>query len=262
MNDRDPAALLAFAHGLLDETDVLLERYFAAEVEATEKADRTLVTAADTEVESRLRSRLAEAFGGHGFLGEEYGAEQGRGEACWIIDPLDGTHNFVRGIPIFATLLALERDGEVVLGVASAPALRSRWWAAAGSGAKARSHGRVREISVSSIGRLEQAQLCYSSLRSLDRGGLLDAWRGAVGAAWRDRGFGDFWGHLLVAQGSAEAMLERDLKPWDVAAPAAIVREAGGRVTDLDGRPTWLGPDVLTSNGLLHDQLLAMWPAG
>lgn len=257
MNDRDPLALLRFAHRLLDETDAIVTGYFGGEMATTAKADATLVTVADTEVEVRLRSRIAETFPGHGFLGEEMGVEAGTGEARWIIDPIDGTHNFVRGIPIFATLLALERDGALVLGVVSAPAMGQRWAAAAGQGAVMRSGGRERPIRVSSVEALEDAQLCSSGLRSLDRVGLLPRWRSVVARSWRDRGFGDFWGHLLVAQGSAEAMLEHGVHPWDLAAPAAIIAEAGGRMTDLDGRRSWSGPGVLTSNGLIHDELLS-----
>lgn len=257
MNDREPSALLAFAHALLDETDAIVARHFADEVTATAKADATLVTAADTEVEERVRTRIAETFPSHGFLGEELGSEQGTGEARWIIDPIDGTHNFVRGIPIFATLLALERGEALVLGLVSAPAIGQRWAAASGLGAVVRGGDRERPIRVSSVQELQHAQLCYSGLRSLDRVGLLQRWRAVVGRSWRDRGFGDFWGHLLVAQGSAEAMLEHGVHPWDLAAPAVVIAEAGGRMTDLDGRPSWSGPGVLTSNGLVHEELLA-----
>ncbi|MDQ3937700.1 MAG: histidinol phosphatase [Chloroflexota bacterium] len=258
MNDRDPAALLRFAHELIDQTDTILLRHFTGEIAATEKADASLVTAADTEVESLLRARLSDAFPGHGLVGEEYGTEPGAGDARWIIDPLDATHNFVRGIPVFATLLALERDGELVLGIVSAPAMHQRWSGAAGKGALVRVDGRELAIRVSSVAMLSEAQLCFSSLRLLDEVRLVDGWRAAVRSSWRDRGFGDFWGHMLVAQGSAEAMLEHGVSVWDLAAPAAILRQAGGRMTDLSGRPSWTGPGVLTSNGLLHDALLAV----
>ncbi|CAN5739185.1 histidinol-phosphatase [soil metagenome] len=256
MNDRDSAALLSFAQQQLDETDAILERHFNSELEVTEKPDRTLVTAADRLVETVLRTRLADAFPGHGFVGEEYGTEEGRGEARWIIDPLDATHNFVRGIPIFATLLALEREGELVLGVASAPALGQRWWASAGGGAFTRLGQRERPIRVSAVERLGEAQLLFGTLRTIEDQGHLPGWLRALSGSWRDRGFGDFWGHMLVAQGSAEAMLDLGVSVWDMAAPCAILMEAGGRMTDLAGRVSWTGPDVLTSNGLLHDELL------
>ena len=258
MNDRDPAALLRFAHRLLDETDEILLRYFASEIAASEKADGTLVTAADTEVEERLRSRLADAFPAHGAIGEEYGTEQGQGDARWIIDPIDATYNFVRGIPVFATLVALERSGELILGAVSAPAIRQRWAAAQGNGATARLGTTERQIPVSSVARVEEAHLCFGTLRTVDEEGLLPAWRRTVGRSLRDRGFGDFWGHMLVAQGSAEAMLDLGVSIWDLAAPAAIIGEAGGRMTDLAGHPSWSGPAAVTSNGLLHDDLLAV----
>ncbi|HUG47136.1 MAG TPA: inositol monophosphatase family protein [Candidatus Limnocylindria bacterium] len=263
MNDRDPAAMLRFTHALIDETDRILRSYFAGEFEVSLKADETYVTVADRQVESVLRSRLAEAFPGHGFVGEEYGEEQGRGEARWIIDPIDATANFVRGIPVFGTLLALERDGALVVGVASAPALQQRWWASAGAGAFTRAAGRERQIRVSDVAHLEDAQLVFGTLRTIDANGRLPAWMAAVRRSRRDRGFGDFWGHMFVAQGSAEAMLEETgVSIWDLAAPHIIVAEAGGRMTDLAGRASWSGPDALTSNGLLHDEVLAMLSAG
>jgi histidinol-phosphatase len=259
--DRDPASLLEFAHRLVDETDAILQRHFSAEIEATEKADRTLVTAADTEVEEFLRSRLRDAFPGHGVLGEEHGYDAGDGDSRWIIDPIDATANFARGVPVFATLLALERDGRLQCGVVSAPALGQRWSAASGRGATTRIRGRERPISVSGRRRLDEAQLLFGTLRRLETSGRLDRWRSAIGASWRDRGFGDFWGHVLVAQGSAEAMLDEEVEAWDLAAPAIVLLEAGGRMTDLQGRPSWSGPTALSSNGLLHKELLAIMAA-
>lgn len=266
MNDRDPAALLRHAHELLDETDAILQRYFATGVAASAKPDTTLVTAADTEVESLLRSRLADMFAGHGFIGEEYGVEEGRGEARWIIDPLDGTHNFVRGIPIFATLLALEREGELVVGLVSAPALGQRWWAATGDGAFTQVGSQRRPIRVSERAQLAEAQLLFGTLSTIEAEGLLSGWLAALRSCWRDRGLGDFWGHMLVAQGSAEAMLDLGVNVWDLAAPAAILAGAGGRMSDLDGRPTWAASNVLSSNGVLDEAVLALirdtWPDG
>lgn len=259
MNDRDPRALLAFAQRLLDETDAILSRAFTGPIEVSLKPDATFVTATDRQVESVLRSALGEAFPGHGFVGEEYGVEEGRGDSRWIIDPIDGTANFARHVPVFATLLALERDGALVLGVVSAPALGQRWWASAGDGAFTHVGGRERRIHVSDVARLEDAQLVFASLRSVGAGGRLPGWLRAVRQSWRDRGFGDFWGHVLVAQGSAEVMLdEGGLKTWDLAAPHIVLAEAGGRMTDLQGRVTWSGPEALSSNGLLHDDLLTL----
>jgi histidinol-phosphatase len=257
VNDSNPRALLAFAHELIDDTDAILRGYFTGEFEVSLKPDQTYVTLADRDVEQMLRTRLSDAFPGHGFVGEEYGEEEGRGEARWIIDPIDATANFVRGIPVFGTLLALERGGQLVVGVASAPALDQRWWAVVGGGAFVRAAGRERRIRVSNIARLEDAQLVYGTLRTIDAHGRLPAWLGAVRRSRRDRGFGDFWGHMLVAQGSAEAMLdETGVHIWDLAAPAIILAEAGGQMTDLRGNPSWSGPDALSTNGLLHDELL------
>jgi histidinol-phosphatase len=257
--DSDPDALRRFALEIVDETDAIALGHFAGELTITSKHDRTLVTQADTEVETRLRSRIAESFPHHGIVGEEFGTEAGDGETRWIIDPIDGTNNFVRGIPVWATLLAVERSAELVAAVASAPALRQRWYAAIGNGARTRTAGGPeREIHVSTVARLEQAQLLYSTLRTLDRSGIGDGLRDAVGRAWRDRGFGDFWGYMLVAQGSAEAMVEVGPTIWDLAAPALIVAEAGGRFTDLAGEPSYAGPAALATNAILHDELLSI----
>ncbi len=256
MNDRDPRALLAFAHHLLDETDQLAMSHFGGQVSATAKADTTFVTVADTAIEEQLRARIGDTFSAHAFLGEELGAERGDGDARWIIDPIDGTHNFLRGIPVFATLLALEREERLVLGIASAPALGQRWSAIAGGGATLRGQGGERPIRVSQVKRLAQAQVCYGSLGGTEAADALPGLGRLIDASWRDRGFGDFWAHMLVAQGSAEVMVERGVKVWDLAAPYLIVTESGGRMTDLDGLPSWTGPYAVTSNGLFHDTVL------
>jgi histidinol-phosphatase len=254
----DPSALLRAAHRWLDETDRIALRHFAGELAVTAKHDRTLVTQADTEVETHLRERIADAFPSHTVLGEEFGVADDAGDGRWIIDPIDATHNFVRGIEVFATLLAFERDGELQVGVVSAPAMQRRWWATRGGGAHVRAFDGERPISVSRIGDLADAQVVFSTLSGLDAVGLGDGLHRLAGAAWRDRGFGDFWGHMLVAQGAAEVMVEYGVKPWDMAAPHVIVREAGGRMTDLAGQPSWSGPQVLTTNGALHDRVLEM----
>lgn len=258
----DPTSLLRAAHAWLDETDRIALSHFAGELTITAKHDRSLVTQADTEIESRLRDRIASEHPAHTVVGEEYGSAADAGSGRWIIDPIDATHNFVRGIEIFATLLAFERDGELELGVVSAPGLRRRWWAVRGGGAFVRDDREERPIRVSSVGSLAEAQIVFSTLRGLDDVGLGERLHRITGAAWRDRGFGDFWGHMLVAQGSAEAMLEYGVSPWDMAAPCVVIREAGGRMTDLDGRPSWSGPQVLTTNGPLHDPLLDLLAGG
>lgn len=248
--------LLRFGHAICDEADALAMRHFGGALTVERKPDATLVSQADTEIEALLRERIAGRFPAHAVLGEELG-DEGSGEWRWIIDPIDATHNFVRRIPVFGTLLALERAGALIMGVVSAPALRTRWFASSGGGAFLRDASGERRIHVSAVDRLAESQVLTSTIR-----GLTDAGRGRslttiTGAAWRDRGFGDFWGHVLVAQGSAEAMLEHGPAPWDLAAPCAILSEAGGRMTDFSGRPSWSGPEVLSSNALVHAELLA-----
>lgn len=252
----DAAALLRFAHDVLDETDAIALRHVAGRLTVTAKPDRTLVTQADTEIERTLRDRIASAYPTHTVLGEEMGVADDGGDGRWIIDPIDATHNVVRGIEVFATLLAFERDGELLVGVVSAPGMHRRWWATRGSGAMLRADGMERSIHVSSVDAVAGAQIVFSTLRGLGDAGLLPGLERLTASAWRDRGFGDFWGHMLVAQGSAEAMIEYGVSPWDMAAPHLIVAEAGGRMTDLEGRPTWSGPQVLSTNGVLHNAIL------
>lgn len=255
----DAAALLEFAHEILDETDAIALRHVAGALTITAKPDRTLVTQADTEIETHLRDRIAAAHPTHTVLGEEFGTAEDAGDGRWIIDPIDATHNVVRGIEVFATLLAFERNGELELGVVSAPGMHRRWFAQRDGGAHVRADGVERPIQVSAITDLADAQIVFATLRGLDEAGMGQALHRITSAAWRDRGFGDFWGHMLVAQGSAETMIEYGVAPWDMGAPYVIVTEAGGRMTDLDGRPSWTAPRVLTSNGFLHDELLRMF---
>ena len=257
-----PAALLDFAHRLVDETDRIALGHFAGELTITAKHDRTLVTQADTEVETRVRERIAAEFPSHGILGEEFGTEPGDGETRWIIDPIDGTHNFVRGIPIWGTLLAVERGGELVTALVSAPALGQRWTAIRGRGAGVRENDRERAIQVSKVMQLGEAQILFSTLRTIDAAGRGGGLRRILEHAWRDRGFGDFWGYMLVAQGSAEAMIEVGPSLWDLAAPALIVAEAGGQMTNLEGEVGYAGPNALASNGHLHDELVALLREG
>ena len=258
MTHADAAPLLRFAHELLDETDAIALRHVAGGLTVSAKPDRTLVTQADTEIETHLRDRIAAAYPSHTVAGEEFGTAADAGDGRWIMDPIDATHNVVRGIEIFATLLAFERDGELLVGVVSAPAMRRRWFATRGGGAALRADGVERAIRVSPVESLANAQITFSTLRGLEAAGLGAGLRQLTGASWRDRGFGDFWGHMLVAQGSAEAMLEYGVSPWDMAAPHLIVTEAGGRMTDLSGRSSWSGPQALTTNGLLHERVLAI----
>jgi histidinol-phosphatase len=254
------AEMLSFALDLADEADHLTMQYFRGDTGTEAKQDGTLVTRADKEAETYLRSRIIERFPEHAILGEEQGWAPGaEGAARWILDPVDGTHNFARGIPIWATLIAFERDGVLEVGVASAPALGTRWWAARGLGAyrgPLPDSGRAgQRIEVSSIARLEDAQVVYGSYAA-----LMDAW-GAdadrlLRACWRQRGFGDFYGYCLVAEGAAETMLEPDINPWDIAAMRVIIEEAGGHLTDLDGTPTIDAGHCVASNAELHETVL------
>lgn len=244
--------LVGFAHGVLDETDAVALRHFEAGVPAARKADRTFVTEADTEVERHLRERIAARYPDHGLLGEEFGGEAADAPVAWIIDPIDATHNFMRGIGVFASLLACRVEEELVLGIVSAPVMGERWWATSTDGAWRRRPSGERRIGVSSIGSLADAHLIYGSATAL--GGRVAR---TASVTWRNRGFGDFWGHMLVATGSAEAMVEDGVRPWDMAAPYVVVTAAGGRMTDLAGRPSWTDAQLVTSNGLVHEELLA-----
>jgi histidinol-phosphatase len=254
----DRTALLAFAHELLDETDAIALEHFGGELTIDRKPDRTLVTQADTGVETHIRARVADAFPTQTVAGEEFGMDGDGGGGRWIVDPIDATHNFVRGIEVFGTLLAFERDGRLEIGVVSAPAMGRRWFATLGGGAWLRDPRGERRIAVSRIADLADAQIVFSTLRGLEEAGMGEGLRRITNRAWRDRGFGDFWGHMLVAQGAGETMIEYGVKPWDMAAPSLIVTEAGGRMTDLAGTPSWTAANVLTSNGLLHDELLGL----
>ena len=260
MSDPSTAALLDFAHDLADAADVISMDYHRSTFDTETKADGSLVTSADRAVEERLRELIARRYPLHAVLGEEEGlAAAVDAPAQWIIDPIDGTHGFVRGMPIWATLIAVERHGTVEVGVASAPALARRWWGGRGLGAfrstlpSVTRHGEP--IAVSSVATLEEAHLLsgsFSQLRDV-YGAQVEA---LLARVWRGRGVGDFWGHVLVAEGAADVMLEGSLRPWDVAALQAIVEEAGGRVTDLGGHRT-LEPDrTVTTNGLLHGAVL------
>jgi histidinol-phosphatase len=216
------------------------------------KPDLSPVTEADRAVEQVLRKRIGEERPGHSVVGEEFGADE-KGSARWILDPIDGTKNYVRGLPVWATLIALERDGRVEVGVVSAPALQRRWWAARGQG----SFVDGRRIHVSRVADLGDAVLSYASLTSWEQHGMGEEFLTLARACWRTRGFGDFWSHMLVAEGAADLAVEPEVEVWDLAAPQVIVEEAGGRFTNLDGVPTPAGGSVVSSNGLLHDRVLA-----
>jgi histidinol-phosphatase len=251
-------AWLALAQEACDEADGIARSVFRRDLDITTKPDRTFVTQADTAIERAIRARILAAYPDHGLVGEEYGTEAGEARTRWYIDPIDGTHNFIRGVPLFGTLLAVEREGELQAAVISAPALRERWWARRGGGAWA--HGadeaRPRRIRVSAVRALEDAQVLYGSGHDLEASGKAPGFHDLLGDVWRERGFGDFWGYALLAEGAAEAMVEVDLNSWDAAAPTVLIEEAGGRVTDFDGRRVIDSGTFLATNGLLHDEVL------
>jgi len=243
-----------------DETDAIAMDHFRRDFDLERKPDRSFVTVADTSIERLIRDRIASAFPKHGVIGEEFGVEAGAASVRWYIDPIDATHNYIRGVPVFATLLAVERDGELQAAVISAPALGERWGAWRGGGAWAlstRMAGEPRRINVSRIDAVADAQILYSSPTDLERSGLVPGMGRLRAGAWRERGFGDFWGYTLLAEGAAEAMIEVDLKVWDAAAPMLLVEEAGGRVTDDDGRRAIVGHTIVATNGRLHETVLA-----
>jgi histidinol-phosphatase len=243
---------LAFAHQLAAVADSISMKWFrAVELQVETKADFTPVSEADRGVEEALRERIAAERTGEGVIGEEFGEEEAAG-GRWILDPIDGTKNFVRGIPIWATLIALERDGVIQAGLASAPALGRRWWAARGEGAFADGN----RITVSKVDRLEDAQVCFGGVRTWNKTGLLDNFLALATRAQRARGFGDFWMHMLVAEGAADVSAEMEVSIWDLAAVQVIVEEAGGRFTDISGHPTPSGGSAVSTNGLLHDEVL------
>lgn len=246
---------LDVAQAACDETDPIALRYFRRDLRIESKPDRTFVTQADTEVEQRLRERLLAAFPDHGIVGEEFGTEREGASVRWYIDPIDGTHNYIRGVPIFATLLAVERDGELQAAVLSAPALGGRWWAHRGGGAWARDHldAAPRRIEVSSVTRLADAQVLYAAARDLVTSERAPGFAALLDDVWRERGLGDFWGYTLLAEGAAEAMVEIGLNAYDSAAPFLLVEEAGGRVTDFEGRRLLDSGSFLATNGHLHE---------
>jgi histidinol-phosphatase len=232
---------LAFALELADVADAItLARFRATDLRVETKPDLSPVSEADRAVEEALRERIARDRPGESVLGEEDGGEAGD----WIIDPIDATKNYVRGIPVFATLIALE--GRVA--VVSAPALEKRWWAVRGGGAFA--DGRA--LRVSGVSRIEDAVLTFTSLH-----GQVPAFYRMAERSWAPRGFGDFWQYMLLAEGGVDLCIETVANHWDLAAPKLIVEEAGGRLTDLRGVDTAKGGDCVASNGLLHDEALA-----
>jgi histidinol-phosphatase len=243
---------LSFARGLADLAAEIGLSVFHGEVRVTIKADLTPVTQADTEIETMIRQRIAAAFPDDRVLGEEEGGDASAPGRVWIVDPIDATANFARGIPIWATLIALQVDGELVLGLVNAPSLLERYEAVRGGGARCNDL----PIHVSDVAEIADAQILHAGLESWLMEPRAEGVLGVLQEAKRTRGFGDFWGHVLVGRGAAEAAMEPELAIWDYAAPTVVVEEAGGRVTAIDGGPLRHGESVLSSNGVIHDQLV------
>ncbi|TAK03012.1 MAG: histidinol phosphatase [Chloroflexota bacterium] len=247
------------ALGWCDDADAVSLGHFRRNPEMRQKADRSWVTEADTAVERLIRERIADAFPDHGVVGEELGDDGGGASVRWFVDPIDGTHNYLRGVPIWGTLLGVERDGELQAGVMSAPALGGRWYAWRGGGAWAMELGTSpRALRVSGVTTLAEAAISTASHAELDGSGLAPGLHRLLDTVWRDRGYGDFWAYALVAGGAIDAMLELDLSIWDAAAPAVIVEEAGGRITDFEGRRVFDSGTTLATNGVLHEAVRSM----
>jgi len=252
---------LALALELADLADSMtIDRFGAADLVVETKPDLTPVTEADTAVERAVRERVAAVRPGDVVVGEEYGTPSNDSARRWIVDPIDGTKGYVRGLPVWATLLALQSGDDLTVGVVSAPALGRRWWASRGSGAFVRSgdHGDAQELHVSDVRELSDAQLCFGGLEEWEQVGRVESLMELGRACWRSRGFGDFWGYMIVAEGGAEIMLDPIASVWDLAAPLLIVEEAGGRFTDFSGTRTAAGGDALGTNGQVHDTALAI----
>jgi histidinol-phosphatase len=228
--------------------------YFEAALTVEWKHDLSPVTIADREAEALLRKTLLDTFAGDGFLGEESGDTPGTSGFRWIIDPIDGTRSFVRGVPLWGTLVGLEYKGEQIAGVVEVPALGHSYRALRGDGA----YRGERRIRVSGVAKLEESHLFYSSISWFVKAGCEGAFLELARRTQRQRGFGDFYGFVLVAQGSGELMIEHGVHPWDMAALKPLIEEAGGRLTDWNNEPTIYQPDVIASNGRLHAEALAI----
>ena len=266
---------LALAHALADLADAIsLDRYQAQDLVITTKPDNTPVTDADRAVETAIREALATHRQTDGLVGEEFGSDKGTSGRYWVIDPIDGTKNFMRGVPTWATLIALiqvDSSGteEVIVGIASAPALARRWSAAKGHGAFVRfnsgsaddlsedfdSVSNEKKISVSKVAKLTDASISYSDF--VGWGDRLEPFQKMLANAWRTRGIGDFWSHMLVAEGAVDVAIEPSLAVWDMAALDIIVREAGGAFTNTAGQNGPFGGSGVSTNGVLHNAVIS-----
>ena len=249
---------LRLAHVLADTVErVTMPRFRSNELVVKSKPDMTPVTDADIDAEELIRGQLKRARSRDAVLGEE-GGETGGGSRRWIVDPIDGTKNYVRGVPVWATLISLYDGEEPIVGIVAAPALGRRWWAAKDAGAyTGRSLSSASRIRVSSVGQLSDASLSYSSLDGWKQLGKLDAFLGLTESVWRTRAYGDFWSYMLLAEGAVDIATEPELALYDMGALVPIVLEAGGRFTSLDGNDGPWGGNAVATNGLLHDEVLA-----
>jgi histidinol-phosphatase len=254
----DLTADLALALQMADDADTItMARFGAADLIVDAKPDLTPVSDADQAVERMIRDHLSRERPADSLIGEEFGSS-GSSNRRWIIDPIDGTKNFVRNVPAWATLIALYDQDEPLAGVVSAPALGRRWWAARGAGAWAKTFDQApRPIHVSKVARLSDASLSYASLSGWFERDLGEAFIALTQQAWRTRAYGDFWSYMLLAEGAVDLAAEPELAVWDMAALVPIVVEAGGRFTGLDGVPGPFQGNAAASNGQLHDELLA-----
>jgi histidinol-phosphatase len=257
------AADLQLALTLADAADAIsTERYRSADLHVSLKPDRTHVTDADQAVERAIRAGIESERPDDSFYGEEFGDDAAgdgatRRHRQWIVDPIDGTANFLRGVPVWATLISLVVDGVPVLGVVSAPALGRRWWASTGGGAFSSEHGST-PLRVSGVRELADASLSYNGLEYWREAGRLEPLLALTEQVWRTRAYGEFWSYLLIAEGALDVAGELGLQPYDMAAVIPIVEEAGGRFSSVDGEPgPWHG-SALATNGLLHDAVLGV----
>lgn len=249
---------LALALKLADAADAIsLARFRALDLAVETKPDRSPVTDADRAVELALKEILAVERPSDGIVGEEFG-NSGSNSRKWIIDPIDGTANYMRGVPVWASLIALSIDGHAVVSVVSAPALGRRWWAAPGIAETSDIDGSVRELKVSGIAELENASLSYNNLQLWDSYGYLEQLIALSRKVWRTRAYGDFYSYMLLAEGSVDIVAEHDLKLYDIAALVPIVEQAGGKFSAINGVLTEETSSVLATNGRLHDTTMSL----
>lgn len=251
---------LEFARELAQIGGRIAESHYRGDLETKKKGDGTWVTEADWKAEAQMRLRIARSFPDHNILGEEEGltgaggGDPAEGAPTWVLDPIDGTNNFMAGIPLWATLVGLQVDGRSVVGVAHAPVLGESYDGAIGLGARMNGES----IAVDPLDDFSQTTVMFGSAGSFRVAGLDEFFERLITRSERTRGFGDFWGHMLVARGAAHVMVETSLRIWDVAALEPIVSEAGGKLTQVDGSEWVDHASCLTTNGILHDEVVRL----